>query len=318
MQETKRWPAENFFDQFGLIGSYEPPGSQDAKGQKVGPKGFIDCGDSTQRIGMYYFGLRVAKHLGMDISKYHNTGAGRFKLLSNLLFCRKNKAWKRGLDSNYWYYDCDRGSRDQTMPMLMGLSENGFSIRQHFWGHARRLWLFATNTRRNGAYAEVHGTTPHRNPPKLTVWHRLVLALRIPVFEVPKGWTNYNWRFPDVTGPSVWAVYMRHFAKRSPVLQVLFYLPLCILDLEFLVNSIIKRTVLKDDTDVVNHVIEGIYFARNTPTPTVWFANKYINSSADLDAKCRKYFDYDKNYGRMPWFIYELYALLIPKYFKAK
>ena len=307
-----RYPLLKFFDKWFMIGNYHASGP-DMNMDPVPPEGWVNGGDTTQRVGMYYLGLKLAKELGADITQYpyqHNFG-----IVQQMLQDWDTGNFIRHPDTRYWYSDLDRGSRDQTMPMLMGLSECGLSLRDAIWAHAKRLFLFATNTRWNGATRANHGR-PFLYAPPLTAWQKFVIKHRIPLVRL-RTVSNYNWRMPDITGPSVWAVYLRHGIKQIPALKWPLYPVLCVLDLEFFVNSVLKRTLAKHDTDVVNHVIEGVYFARNTPTFFVHFTNNYVNSAEDLDLKVRAYFGYDIKYGRWPWFMYELWKPIIAHYFKA-
>ena len=69
----------------------------------------------------------------------------------------------------------------------------------------------------------------------------------------------------------------------------------------------IPRTLVKEDSDIVNHVIEAIYFQKTMPTFIVKLTNKYINDPVDMQKKMDIYFsDQDE-----PSFINDLYMPLI-------
>jgi len=106
--------------------------------------------------------------------------------------------------SSYYKHPWDgRISRDQLKGILLALikQKNTKEILKVFIHHAAWLWMFAYNARGNGSLTK--------------------------------------WKLPDLTGPDVWAMYIRGvFGKAA----ILFYPILCILDLHNLINALaVKR-----------------------------------------------------------------------------
>lgn len=268
------------FDKYGMIGDYHPKGATDELGRLITTEwGWVDGGDTLQRMGTYFL-ARVLSGENIDshfIQKYE-------KVYNQLQISDGN--YRRHPDPDFWYSDSDRMSRDQLIPnlVLWGLFDKKRLFR-FFIGHLKRGLLFTTNTRRNGATKENHGT----------------------IYKYVNGKPvrrNYNLKLPDLTGPSIWAKYIRGF-NLLPLYPLLM-----ILDIEYFINSILKRTLAKNDNDIINHCIEGIYSSYKMTTPLIWIANKFINDANDLCNRLDKYFGDNKD----PKFLGEMLKPLIKKY----
>lgn len=276
------YPIEKYYDKSGLIGNYDPPGTRDHNGDFVGPEGWVEGGDTLQRMAMLTLLLAVRHTEGVE--------SNAIKWLDMLE--TSPGLYVRHPDKKYWYSDDNRMSRDQCFPLIICLGALGFKRRlfNFFIRHLMlRGGLFTTNTRRNHATKENHGTTRYTNPAPLRWYHKLILKLRIPFLPVPEDYKNYNWKLPDFTGLSFWGAYIRGFG-----LWWLYPL-LCVLDLEFFINSIIKR--FKNDHHVINHIVEATYNSYKYPTPLSWVANKFINDDEDMIKRMRDYFAPDRSPG---------------------
>lgn len=297
-----------------LIGKNHPKGTKDELGREIRDnKGWVDGGDTCQRMGMYHAGLEAYKMIYGQAKfdkfvKEHgflNYSDSAWKLSLLRLECKDQPGvYKRHDDTDFWYSDCDRMSRDQSFPLVaaMGFKRATSALWRFFKAHLGRGMLLTTNSRRNGSTALNHGQKFNRNAEPLSEWEKKVLDEKIPMAPVKKGYRNYNWKLPDITGPSFWVLYIRGFRIW------LLYPLLCILDLEFLINSLIIK-YNKDDNDTINHSVECIHTSLIMPTPITWFTNKYINSAKDLNRRSNIYF----NRSGEPYFIDYLYRILLDK-----
>jgi len=297
------------FDKRGFIGSYRPPGSIDPLGRTVGSDGWVDGGDSLHRMGMYHFGIWASLSENIDISKYRNRKLLFYEMSMKRLSNLNKTKYKRHTDSDFWYSEYDRMSRDQMIPNLIAWGAWGLSERlsAFFLGHLRRGLLFMTNTRKNGSTASNHGDKFRSDAKPLKWYHKLILKYKTPLLPVPDGYRNYNWKLPDLTGPEFLSYYIRGLGLKW------LYPVLMLLDLELMVNAIIKNWWKKEDSDVLNHVVSSIYANKVMPTMVSRFTNKYINSSRHLDKKMYQYF----NRPGEPAFLYHLYKPLMKSNFGA-
>ena len=193
-----------------------------------------DGGDSCHRVGMYYslLGMMTPERR----KKYPKAGAQSFNALMKkhhvspgVLIRHPNTAW----DASDW----DRMSRDQLHPVIMAASYyNSKELSDLTMGHATRLFLFASNTRRNGANKKNHGVMSYG--------------------EI----RDYDWKIPDPTGPEIWGLYIRAW-KLWPLWPMLLFT-----DLETLIGSIKWRFFPKHNI-TMNHTLSIFYAADRLPTP---------------------------------------------------
>lgn len=117
-----------------------------------------------------------------------------------------------------WYSRNDTFSRDQLTPLIAYLSIIGVMapIRRLFKQHLKRGLLFAWNTREIDSYP---------------------------------GQDNYKWKIPDITGPEIWAMWIRAFNCYT------LYPLLFLFDIQTLISSILYRFKLTDSTLQMNHVL---------------------------------------------------------------
>lgn len=174
-------------------------------------------------------------------------------------------------DPDKWYHYEDRCSRDQMIPLLYYLASNRSSaIDKRFYElmklHLKRGFLFTWNTKRNHVYP--------------------TLAEHLAKSTPDVKW-DYKSKMPDITGPEVWAAWMRGLINRCPISPAMTYLlmfpALCLFDIEGLVGSVIKQYKWhfkrkngtgRDgiDHDDRNHAL-GVHFANhNSPTPVSWLS----------------------------------------------
>lgn len=157
-------------------------------------------------------------------------------------------------DTTKWYGQEDRFSRDQLIPIICaGVHSGAWPVNTIYRWHRRRWFLTAWNTRGNGA------------------------------LDMPK-------KFPDITGPEVWALWIRF--KRPWWARLI----LCFLDLETMIGSIVWRFQPKSNRLTRNHMLVCITGMRTLPGITMRLAN-WINDWDDLIGRwklhCVKGLEYD-------------------------
>jgi hypothetical protein len=306
-------PAEYNFDG-ALIGKFHSRGNRDELGRIITDEpGWVDGGDTCQRVGMYYFGLQIFEdlfgdeelfNLIMDNELPKGSDEDYIEALNRLESKDNPGVYKRHDDEDFWYSSDGVMSRDQCMPLVLSMAARKASghLYRFFHAHLGRGLLFTTNVRKNGSTPSNHGQQFNPAAKPLTEFHKNVIEYNIPLVSLPDGYRNFNWKLPDITGPSFWATYIRAF-------DLWFLYPLLlILDLEFLGNSLIAASNPQDN-DVLKHVMTATYFDQKYKTPWVWLANKYVNKSKDMIRRLTNYFDAPGE----PWFMTGIYAPILKK-----
>lgn len=211
-----------------------------------------DAGDSLNRTAV----IRALTYLGsmpwpIDFNTFEVLGDGKGK-------------YRRHWDSNKWYSDFDRTSRDQLTPLLIWYGATSYThlLREMFKDHLKRALLFAYNTRRNYVYPTEAETIAKNPPDSGVVW-------------------NYGWKVPDLTGPEIWALYIRGFQLK------LLYPLLYLFDLQTLAGSLALR--LKPYDDVINHALILEYGRVRMDTLWMKIARK-VTSAAFLQARLDNFF----------------------------
>lgn len=197
-----------------------------------------DGGDSAHREGMFWTlcGLMDSSHMIYWLSEAKRW-LNDFEPIMDKLQPHPGVILRHP-NPNYDASDWDRMSRDQLIPIIMAC---GIWSQKHLkrcaWGHLKRGFLFTNNTRQNGATKHNHGT----------------------------GNYSYAWKLPDLTGPEIWALYIRAF-------NAWYLYPLLLLfDLETLIGSIIWRFWPKNNI-AINHSLVCAYSNRYLPTPIIMLA----------------------------------------------
>jgi len=95
---------------------------------------------------------------------------------------------------------------------------------------------------------------------------------------------NSPWRFPDITGPDMWATYLRGFGKFS----YLFRNILLILDFHILLATFVTRFVTKEDEHVMNYLTRLMISCEYQPT-IISFLSKKMIDTAQIDKALLKY-----------------------------
>ncbi len=135
-------------------------------------------------------------------------------------------------DTSRWYGQQDRFSRDQLVGMLCSCLNVAHREYSFLKAHKKKFFLTAWNTRGNGE------------------------------MDMPK-------KFPDTTGPEVWALWLRilrpWWAK----------LVLPILDLETLINTFLWRYIRKDNV-ARNQMLVCLMIQKHSPTWVGWLAYKLL------------------------------------------
>lgn len=228
----------------------------------------VDGGDTSFLMGSYYLALNM-------MSK-----ARPLYLFSSMTHQEDNfkrlrhsfTVYRRHPDPAKWYSDRYRFSRDQQKTVIAAESYNPASWRRvlpFMLRHAMRLFLFDAKLKDNG---------------------------------------NDNWKFPTLTGPTIWASYVRYLINMWGSVFYLLYPLLIIFDIELLVNLWIKSTIDKDDNDVLNHIAYSVWFHQVAPTPWTYLNLKLMDTANFLD-RLNKYFDD----GRNPYFVAEMWETILLK-----
>jgi hypothetical protein len=191
---------------------------------------------------------------------------------------------RRHPDPTKWYSAINTTSRDQLTPYLIYLAsdrpaEVGLAkayFKRLAWQHAKRLFLFTWNSRRNFQYPTAKQHAEHSTPD--VAW-------------------NYAWKLPDVCGPDIWAVYLRGAMTYSawfwPLWPVLWLLDLALVaDTAWLLLQAAGgrkigptgRGTATIDHDRRNATLLCHFAARHWPTPLsrlAWRLQKpYANQAA--------------------------------------
>lgn len=223
-------------------------------------------GDGLSYTSGYLNGEIIASDLGLRLPKAY-TNANITHENAVRAFFTEDGYHRRHPDTNSWYGENNRGSRDQLIGGLILLSISGFKnvLWKVFLNHLlERVLLFSTNTRRNGTTKANHGRKHYMSARKLKWWERLVLKYKIPIIPVVKGYRNYNWKLPDLTLIKIWSIYIRSLPYK---LGYLFYPLLLLNDLVLLIGT----RWPSNGNDVLNHVQLCVFSRLYYPT----FISKY-------------------------------------------
>lgn len=127
-----------------------------------------------------------------------------------------------------------RITRDQLSGALAAIvsQRDSQALWKVFKHHGYWLWLFSYSTRPNGSFGK--------------------------------------WKWPDITGPNVWQMYLRGFSKY-------FYPLLLILDIHLVLDSLVMR--YNNDSHIISHLHRLIIANQFTPTPVSRFALKLLPNS---------------------------------------
>lgn len=188
----------------------------------------------------------------------------------NLKQCFRLGNIRRHPDPEKWYREWNRGSRDQSIAVLVACGALGMYIpaMEMFFRHLlTRLLLFASNTRRNFVYPTKEEHLAKSTPDVL--W-------------------NYKWKVPDLTLFKFLATYIRVFRYHlfpiclvltwvyGPLSAIIPYALILLGDLETLLGSFNKVYLYGKDpknSDDNNHILV-LCFSNVLPTPLSWLAKK--------------------------------------------
>lgn len=297
----------------GLIGNYFKAGMTDELGRRIPKEGWVDGGDTLNRVGLYHCGLFYRREMGAseaELAEYPFNKEEDFDKALDMLESPTVSGWYiRHPDPDFWYSRPGVNSRDQDSPVVIGMGlMNKKRLFRYFLQHMKRLFLFNGNTRRNGASPKNHGNYERlQTPPALSWWQKLVIKYKIPIFTLPEGYRNYNWKMPDISGFEFFSYYIR-----ATNIKILYPL-LLILDLDMLVNAIIKK-YNKKEYDIINHMNSCCLAYFRMPTPITWFINRYLHSSEDFKNRLHNYFDTK----RSPGFLIKLWSPVLDKVMRGK
>lgn len=174
-----------------------------------------------------------------------------------------NETPVRHPDKSKWYGLDWRFSRDQLVPFICGLIgmkrarlDDQGAGKKLFQMHSRRGFVLAWNKYRNHVYPDLAEHNAKATPDVL--WR-----------PEPK--------FPDFTGPEVWALWLRLFleSRRFFLCWPIAWLVLNVLDLETLIGSIHWR--YREDRVTRNHLLVSIVARASTPTLVSWVNFRVCN-----------------------------------------
>lgn len=215
-----------------------------------------DGGDTCQREGMYFC---LLWWVGMRV--YHD----RFATVMSKLHPHPGVLLRHS-NPNYDASDWDRMSRDQIQAMVIAMGYwSKDELKKFTKGHAKRAFIFANNTRQNGATKRNHGS---------------------------KG-RSYAWKFPDITGPEIWGNLIRAFNAWY------LYPLLCVLDCLELVWGAVAWRIGKKHNIALNQTLSQMQSYDRLPTPASWLANKIMPIPKMIEI-CKDHLD--DPYVEMPFF----------------
>jgi hypothetical protein len=160
-------------------------------------------------------------------------------------------------DTTRWYGQPDRFSRDQLIPAICMGTVRYSAIFPIFQAHKKRFFLTAWNTKKNGE------------------------------MNAPKKW-------PDFTGPEVWALWIRYKKPRWARFV------LWALDLELLFSSIVWK--FRSSNVTRNHMLSSIVCRRRLPTIASRFAY-WLNDWPGLIGKWKYHCTACREYDTSEFFI---------------
>lgn len=194
-----------------------------------------DGGDTGQREGMYWtlraicFGMvaLVVENFAFRLSTFAEV-IEKLHPSPGVLLRHSEVAWSAS--------DWDRMTPDQMRPMIPAMALWApEELSKFVRGHAKRLFLFANNTRHNGATKANHGQVEGEH-------------LR-----------DYSWKVPDLTGPTVWASLIRGT-------KAWYFCPLLFVFDIFHLASAIKWRYFPKHNIILNHATDAVWFRYRWPT----------------------------------------------------
>lgn len=237
---------KNYFHKSGAIGFLKNDGS-------------FDLGDACQRTNSYIILIWAYNMLGLNRSQYPSTF--RAHGAAHSLFNDGKPVRGPGPE---WWYNPKNFSRDQVVSLLIKQGIYGRQgLTESYQQHLKRGLLCMANTRNN-----------HQYPTQALQDDAKARGI------VTEAWDGYKWKFPDPTGPSIWALYIRGFEKDWPRL-------LNALDLELLANAHIINA--SDEHDVSNHLNQVIYAHFRMPTKNSRKCLDLIDLG-DFEARLARYY----------------------------
>lgn len=153
----------------------------------------------------------------------------------------------RNPDLTKWYSQTSTFSRDQLIPLICYLGIAGYTdfLIRLFIAHLKRGLLFAWNTTQDNQWVDKPG---------------------------------YTWKFPDLTGPDIWALWIRAFNAWY------LYPLLIILDLYTLIGMLFYRLSLIQTTLQMNCILEIDFSNQKLMTPISWLTKKIYGKSMPIAA----------------------------------
>ena len=200
-----------------------------------------DGGDSCQREGMFWalIGMMTKPLKYKWLAAINRDSVEWFIVMKKLH--PHNGVLLRHSNPRYDASDWDRMSRDQLQPVVIACGYHPCHLGKLTLGHLKRGFLFTNNVRQNGATKRNHGSDSY----------------------------SYAWKFPDLTGPEIWANFIRSW-------NAWYLYPLLIIfDLELLVGAIKWRFFPRHNI-AMNQALSQMQALDRMPTLFSWIASKVM------------------------------------------
>lgn len=229
-----------------------------------------DGGDSAANIGTYHVYLETRRRMGHTMfndGPWPCSDVNYFAAALAALESPEVKGlglYRRHPNKFSWGSRTNTMSRDQTIPLLSAMALYGLrgKVWQYVKGHARRGFLFTTNTTPNWTYPS--------HQVEFTMWEKIKFF-----FGWDAGYPVYRTKLPDVTFGDFWALELR--GLYHPWLWPVFFPILCALDAFTLAGSFAKIYVYAKDptnSDDRNHINVMLVGLQICATPVIRFAAK--------------------------------------------
>lgn len=216
-----------------------------------------DGGDSAANVGTYHVYLETRRKQSLGQSFFDGDASWKwttkeaFQSRLTYLHGIGTGLYRRHPKPEYWGSRTNTMSRDQTIPLLAAMALYGMKAQvwDYIKGHAKRGFLFATNTTPNWTYPS--------HQVDFTWWQKVKFF-----FGWDPGYPVYATKMPDLTIGDFWALELR--GLYSPWAKPFFYPVLCGLDLFTLIGSATKVYMYgkdpshSDDRNHVNCLLVGL------------------------------------------------------------
>ena len=106
------------------------------------------------------------------------------------------------------------------------------------------------------------------------ILHHMAWGFLFAYNTIRNGDKDHRWKWPDFTGPDIWAMELRGIARVVPGSIILLYPILCLLDIHLLLNTLYVNR--KEDNDVLSFVMKLCVSLDYYPTPLSSLAGRLL------------------------------------------